>query len=166
SRRRPLLDETLRAPFDAELARRTHVAEHRGRRDDRGAREIAEAADAHAVRPVAVERRDRGLPLRERVGALAEAGPAPRFADLAADRAEHVGDRLAAEARVGPFDVLLHAARAGEDDELVRRALRALVPRAAQDKCGLDEIAVCAVGARSGERPVERDGAARALVCP
>src|SRR5213083_1719199 len=55
------LDETLRAPLDAELARRRHVAEQRGRSDDRRAREVAEAADPHAVGPVAVERGDRAL---------------------------------------------------------------------------------------------------------
>src|SRR5207244_10760729 len=41
---------------------------------------------------------------------------------------------------------------------------RALVPRGAQDKCGLEEIAVSAGGARSDERLVERDALARDLV--
>src|SRR5439155_13807510 len=104
------LDEALRTPLDPELARGRHVAEERGRRDNCRTREIAEAADTHAVRPVAVERGDGALALPERVGTLTETLPAPRLADLGAGRAEDVGDRLATESWVGLLDVALHAA--------------------------------------------------------
>src|SRR5258706_15927168 len=97
------LDEALRAPLDAELARGAHVAKQRRRGDDRRTREVAEATDAHAVGPVSVERRDRALAFLESVGPLAEARTAPRLADLGAGRAEDVGDRLAIEARIGLF---------------------------------------------------------------
>src|SRR5262249_2452311 len=113
--------ERLGLPHQAQLARRTHVAEHRARGHHAGGREVALAAHAHAVRPVAVEARDRTLARLERVRALAEARAAPALADAAADRAEHVGDALAVEPRVGALDLLLHAARAREDHELPPR---------------------------------------------
>ena len=77
-------------PCQPELVRRRHVADERRGGDDGRAGEIAFAAEAHAVLPVAVERRDRALPFLERVRPLAEARPAPRLADLAADRSEHL----------------------------------------------------------------------------
>src|SRR5689334_6584561 len=80
--------ERLGRPRETQLARRAHVAEQRARGHDGRTGEVALAADAHAVRPVAVERRDRLLPGLERVGPLPEAGPAPRLADAAADAAE------------------------------------------------------------------------------
>src|SRR5476649_199194 len=82
--------EIIGIPFQAELARRRHVADERRRGDDHRAREIALAAEAHAVLPVAIERGDRALPLLEGVRTLTEARAAPRLADLAADGAEHV----------------------------------------------------------------------------
>src|SRR2546425_9051137 len=117
------LDEALRAPFDAELPGRCHVAEERGRRNHGRAREVAEPADAHAVRPVAVERGDRALALRERVLSLPEAGAAPRGADLGAGVAQHLRDARAAPARVGPADLALHAARAPHGHEHLRPPL-------------------------------------------
>src|ERR1700730_15892086 len=51
-----LLDsKILGAPRPAQLARRCHVPDQRRRGDDRRAREIAFAAEAHPVLPVAVE---------------------------------------------------------------------------------------------------------------
>ena len=47
--------EVLRVPRQAELVGRRHVAEQRRRRHDGGAGQIAFAAEAHAVLPVAVE---------------------------------------------------------------------------------------------------------------
>src|ERR671930_2483886 len=94
------LDEPLGAPFEAEIRGRAHVAEKGRRRDDRRARQITEPADAHAVRPVPVERGDRGLALLEGVRPLPEAWPAPRLADDRSGVAEHARDRLAAEARI------------------------------------------------------------------
>src|SRR5438477_11934446 len=158
------LDEALRAPFDAELARWPHVPEERGRRDDRRAREGPEPADAHPVRPVAVERGDRGLAFDQGVRALAEAGPAPRFADRRARGAKDIGDRFAAQARVGPLDVALHPARSRKDDELFRGMLRALRPRGLEHQGGFEQIAVPTVGARADERLVEHDPLARDLV--
>src|SRR5207247_428616 len=110
--RRPSLDldEALRAPLDAELARRTHIAEQRGRRDDRRTREVAETAHTHAVCPVAIERGDRALTLLERIGSLTETRAAPGLADLGASGAEDVGDRFAAESRIRLLDVALDAA--------------------------------------------------------
>src|SRR5438093_8426079 len=128
-----LLNETLRAPLNSELARRRHVAEQRGRSDDRGACEIAEATNAHTVGPVSIERGDRAFALPERVGPLTEAGSAPRLADLRARSAEDVGDRLAAEPRIGLLDIALDPARAGKHDELLGRARRPLGARRSKD---------------------------------
>src|SRR5262245_66526819 len=114
----PLHPEQLRLPDQAQLARRAHVAEQRRGGDDRGAREVALPSHAQAVRPVAIERRDRALARGERVGALAEAGAAPRLADLTAGGAEHRGDALAIQPRIGVLNLALDAARAGEDHEL------------------------------------------------
>src|SRR5262245_7648241 len=58
-------------PLEAELAWRRHVADQRRCGDDRGTGEITFAAESHAVLPVAVERRNRALPFRERIGSLA-----------------------------------------------------------------------------------------------
>src|SRR5262249_11779939 len=121
--------ERLGLPHEPQLGRRAHVAEQRARRDDAGRGEIAFAADAHAVRPVAIEARDRALAGRERIGALAETRAAPALADLAARGAEHLGDALAVESRIGLLDLALHAARAGEDHEFLRRLRAALRPR-------------------------------------
>src|SRR5512142_1350864 len=72
-----LLDpEALGLPGEAELLRRRHVTDEGGCRDHGGAREIPLAPEAHAVLPVAVERRDRPLPLLQGVRALTEAGTA------------------------------------------------------------------------------------------
>src|SRR2546427_944047 len=157
------LDEALRAPVDAELVRRRQVAQKRGGGDGGRARGVAEPADAHAVRPVAVERGDRALALRERVRSLPEAGAAPRSADLGAGVAQHLRDARAAQARVGPLDVALHRARAREDDELLRRPLRAFVARRLEDERGLEEVLVPAVRARADECLVEGDPFARDL---
>ena len=93
-----------------QLARRRHVADERGCRHDRGAGEVAFAAQSHPVLPIAIERGDRALAARQRVRALAETRPAPRLADLAAHRPEHRRNRFAAEPRVGHFDLPAHAA--------------------------------------------------------
>src|SRR5262249_55085068 len=121
--------ESLGIPRQAQLRRRSHVADERRRRDHGRAREIALAADAHAVLPVSIEAGDRALARRERVGTLAEAGSAPGLADLAADRTEDLGDRLAREARIGRLDALLDAARAGEDRERLRGLPESLAAR-------------------------------------
>src|SRR5206468_2334961 len=97
--------EFVRIPFQSELGRRSHIPQQRGRGDDRGARQVTFASDAHSILPVAVERRDRALPLFERVRPLTETGPAPRLADAGANGPEHAGDRLAAEPRVWPLDL-------------------------------------------------------------
>src|SRR6266850_5122035 len=158
-----ILDELLRLPLDAELARWTHVAEERGRRDDRGRREVAQAADAHPVRPVPIKGGDRGLALDQRVGALAEARSAPRLTDLPADGAEDIGDRLAAQARIRPLDLFLDAARAREDHELLRGLRGALRLRSADHQSGLEQVAVAAVRARADEGLVEGEVFARDL---
>src|SRR5438477_12259053 len=78
--------EPLGLPLEAELVGRGEVSDQgRGGHDGRR-REISLAADAHAVLPVAVEGRDRPLPLFQRVRSLSETGAAPRLADLAAGR--------------------------------------------------------------------------------
>src|SRR5581483_1697165 len=91
--------ELIGIPFQAELAQRRHVPGQRRRGDDRRTREVAVAAETHAVLPVAIERRDRALPFLQRIRPLTEARAAPRPPDLAADRAEHVRDRSAVEPR-------------------------------------------------------------------
>src|SRR5438445_11705276 len=67
----------FRIPFQSELARRRHISDERGGRDDRRARKIAFAAQTHPVLPVSIERRDRALAFSECVGSLTEAGTAP-----------------------------------------------------------------------------------------
>src|SRR4051812_39383914 len=76
----------LRIPFEPQFRRRRHVADERRCGDDSGAREVAFTAESHPVLPVAIERRDGALAAGQRVRALAEAGAAPRLANLAADR--------------------------------------------------------------------------------
>src|SRR5438876_10899367 len=97
--------EPLGHPAQAQLARRAHVAEQRRGCHHRGARQVALAAHAHSVRPVAVERGDGALAGGEGVRALAEARPAPRGADLRADRFENARDGFAVEPRVGALAV-------------------------------------------------------------
>src|SRR5947209_14233977 len=94
----------LGRPPQVQRARRRHVSEQGRRRDDGRAREVALAADAHPVLPVAVEGRDRALTFLERVVALSEARAAPAHPDLPADGAEHVGDRVAAEPLIWTLD--------------------------------------------------------------
>src|SRR6266851_612651 len=121
--------ELIGVPLQAQFARRRHVAENRRRGDDRGACKIAFAAKAHTVLPVSIERRDGALARVQRVGALAETRAAPRLTDLSANRAEHGGDRLAVEPRIGALDLTGHAARARKDHEFLRRLRRALLSR-------------------------------------
>src|SRR5438128_7455801 len=118
--------ELLRVPFQPKLARWRHVADERRGGDDGGAGKVALAADAHAVLPVAIERRDGALSLAQRIRALAETRPAPRLANLSADRSKYLRDRLAAETRIGAFDLPSDTARPGKDDELLRGVRRAL----------------------------------------
>src|SRR5262245_10647371 len=121
----------LRIPLQPQLARRRHVADERRRRHHRRAGEIAFAAEAHAVLPIAVERRDRAFTGVQRVRALAEARTAPRSPDLAADRSEDARDRFTIETRIGALDLLGDAARPGKNHERLRRPRRALRPGAA-----------------------------------
>src|SRR5262249_40114013 len=144
-------------------ARRGHVADQRGRGDDRGTGEITPAAETHAVLPVAVERRDRAPPRREGGGPPAEARTAPPLPDLTADPPEGVGDRLTAQARRGLFDLTADAAGARKDPELAIDFLRAGVARGAQHERGLQGVVVAAVGTRSDHRLVEGDPLARDL---
>src|SRR6185436_17239994 len=123
--------EFLRVPFQPELAGRSHVAEQRRRGHDHRAGEVAFAAEPHAVLPVAIERRDRALAFFERIRSLAEAGAAPRLANLPADRAEDRRDRLACQPCIGTLDLQPDAARAREDHELLRGLRRTLRPRGA-----------------------------------
>ena len=103
-------------------------------------------------------------PCRERVRALAEARPAPRLPDPAADRAEDLGDRFAAEPRIGPLDLAPDAAGSRKDRELAFDPRRAERPRGAQHERGLQQIVVAAVGAGANHRLVEREALARDLV--
>src|SRR6185295_5934957 len=99
-----LLDpETLRVPAQAEGARRCHVAREGGGRDDLGTGEVALTAESHPVLPVPVEGGAGALAAVQRIGALAEAGTAPRIADGRAGAAHDVGDRLPREPRLGCF---------------------------------------------------------------
>src|SRR2546427_1754357 len=155
--------ELLRVPLQPKLARRRHVANERRSGDDGGAGKVAFAADAHAVLPVAIERRDGALPFAKRVRSLAETRPAPRLANLAADRSKHLRDRLAAETRIGALDLSSDTARPGKDDELLGNMRRAPFARRADHQRRREQIVVAAVGARSDQRLVERDALARHL---
>src|SRR3989475_2720355 len=134
-------------PLEPQLARWRHVADERRGSDDGGAREIAFAAQSHPILPVAIERGDRALTLLERVRALAEARPAPRLTDRAANGSKHVGDRLAVEPRIRPLDLAPHAAGAPEDHELLRRVIRPALLRRTDDERRCQQIVVAAVGA-------------------
>src|ERR1700721_1080205 len=127
--------ESIGIPRQSELARRRHVPDQRRGGDHRRAREVAFAAKAHAVLPVAIERGDRALPAFERVRSLTETGAAPRLTNLASDRPEHVRDRLAAETRVGSFDLMPDTAGPGKDHQLFRGVDDALRTRRANHQC-------------------------------
>src|SRR5262245_37062824 len=83
----------LGLPFEPKLPRRRHVAHERRGGDDSRTREVAFAAESHAVLPVAVEGGDGALPLRQRIGTLSKTGAAPRLTNLGAGRPEHVRNR-------------------------------------------------------------------------
>src|SRR5262249_12166637 len=93
----------FRPPLETELARRRHVAGERGCGDAGWTRQVAFTAEPHPVLPVPVEGGDRAFSGVQRVRALTETRSAPRLADLSADRAEHVGNRLAVETRIRPL---------------------------------------------------------------
>src|SRR6185436_18723812 len=95
----------LGLPGEPQLPRRSHVAQKCRGSDHGGAREIALAAHAHAVGPVAIERGDGALAAGQGVGALAETGAAPRVPDLAPGLAEDLGDGLALEPGVRTLDL-------------------------------------------------------------
>src|SRR4029450_4884955 len=95
----------LSVPREPELAWRRHVADERGGRHDRGARQIALAAEAHAILPATSEGREGALRQRARVGAVAEARAGPGTLDPAADRSEDLRDRFSAEAGIRAFDL-------------------------------------------------------------
>src|SRR5207248_4693318 len=147
--------ELLGIPLDAERGRSRHVAEQRRRRDHGRARQVTEAADPHAVLPVAIDRRDRSFALLERIRTLAETRAAPRLADLPAYGAEHGRDRLTVEARLRVFDVALDPARPGKDDERFRRFLEASLPPGTDYERCLEQVVVSAIGAGTDESLVE-----------
>src|SRR5262249_14577960 len=154
----------FRPPLETELARRRQVAEERGCGEAGWPGQVAFTAEPHPVLPVLVEGGDRAFSGVQRVRALTETRSAPRLADLSADRAEHVGNRLAVETRIRPLDLLRHAAGPREDDELLRRLRRALAPRGADHERCAQQIVVAAVGARSDQCLVERQTLASHLV--
>src|SRR4029079_7425397 len=129
-----------------------------------GAGEVACSAEPHAVVPVAVERVPGALTLCRRASPLAEAWAAPRLPDLPAHRTEHLGDRLAAQPRVGLLDLAAGAPRSRKDPDLAIDLLHALPARRAQHQRRLQQIVVAAVGARSDHRLVEGDPLARDLL--
>src|SRR5919204_1549132 len=152
-----LHSEPFRIPREAELRGRRHVADQRGRRDDRRTGEIALAANAHAVLPVAIEGRDRALPLSERIGTLSEARPAPGLANLSARRPKYMCDRVAAEPRVGPLDLARDAAGPGKNHELLHGMRDAAIAGGADHERRAQEVVVAAIRTRTDERLVERE---------
>ena len=157
--------ERFGLPFEPELGRRRHEAEQRGGRDDGGAREVALAAETHAVLPVAIERRDRAL-------AASSARPAPARSTgrttTAESRRRPSGTPRAIDSppsrgsgrsicRPTPPD----PGKIANSRSTLRSAARA---RAAQHERRLQQIVVAAVGAGSDHRLVERDALARDLV--
>src|SRR5207249_2517549 len=109
---------------------------------------------AHAVGPIAVERGDRALAAGERIRTLTEARPAPRLADLPSHRLEHLGDALAAEARIRHLDLPPHAARPREDHELAHRAHVAALASGTDHRRRREQVVVAAIGARTDQRLV------------
>src|SRR4051794_23522426 len=127
----PLHPKLVRIPGQPQLARRRHVSNQGRRSHDDRAGQVAFSTESHSILPVAVERGDRALAFDERGRSLSKARTAPRLTNLASDRAKHVGDRVAAKAHVGAFDLKTHATRSGEHDELLRRLRHALSTRRA-----------------------------------
>src|SRR5262245_50798462 len=161
---KPLYAEGVRIPLQPQLARRRHVPDQGRGGDDRWAGQVTLAAEAHAVLPVAIERGDRTLTLDERIGTLTEAGPAPRLTNLAAGRSKDVGNRFAAEARIGTLDLRADAARAGKDHERLLGTCRALFPRRADHQRCREQVVVAAIGARPDHGLVERETLPRPLL--
>ena len=159
----PLDSVLFGIPAEPELGRRRHVAGERRGGNHRRRCEITFAADAHAVLPVAIERGDRALTLRERIGPLAEAGTAPRLANLTADRPEHAGNRFALETRIGPFDPMCDAARTGKHDERPGSPADSRPPGMEDHERRLQQVVVAAVGAGADHRLVEGDALPRHL---
>src|SRR5439155_8837693 len=91
----------------------------------------------------------------ERVRALAETRAAPRRADLRADGAEHVGDRLTIEARLRMFDVALDPARPRKHHERPGRFLEASLAPRADHEVRLEQDVVSAIRAGADEGLVE-----------
>jgi hypothetical protein len=100
----PLDSVEIRIPFQPELRGWRHVAGERRSGHDGRAGEVTFAADAHAILPVAIERRDRALTRPERIWSLTEARTAPRLSNLAARLTEYRSNGLAAESRVGSLN--------------------------------------------------------------
>src|SRR4051812_4521354 len=155
--------EFLGIPLQPQLTRWRHVADERRGGDDDRAGEKAFAAEAHAVLPVAVERRNRALPLFERIRPLSKTGTAPRLSDLPTDRAEHFRNRFSAQAGIGAFDLETDAAGPGEHDELSGGLRGSLCARGANDERRREQVVVAAVRARADHRLVERQALARDL---
>src|SRR5262249_54093670 len=118
-------------------------------------------ADAHAVLPVAIERRDRALARIERVLTLTETRSAPRLANHGSSGAERVRDRLAAKTLIGPLDLAANAAGSRKHLELARGLGDTAGRARANDERGLQQVVVAAVRARSDQRLVERQTLAR-----
>ena len=98
----------------------------------------------------------------QRIRPLAEAGAAPGLTDLAARRPEHLGDRFAAEPRIGPLDLPRRRRREPGNTTSGRSRLRhAGAARVMQHQRRLKQIVVAAVGARADQRLVELNALAR-----
>src|SRR6185295_19104887 len=106
------------------------------------------ATKTHAVLPVAIERRNRALARVQGVRPLAEARPAPRTADFAADRSKHGCNGFTIQPRIRALDLLRDAARSGKNHQGLRGLRPSLLSRAADDERRREQIVVAAVGAR------------------
>ena len=137
---------------------RRHEPEQRRRGDDRGAREVAFAAESHAVLPVPVERRDRALPRTERIRPLSEARSAPGLADLF----HRPSGRRSQSIRPRDADRRTSICRPTPPDPGKMASARSTLPipcaaRRTQHERGLQQVVVAAVRARADHRLVERD---------
>ena len=149
---------SLRIPDQPQLSRRRHVARERRCCDDGGTCEVAFAAEAHPVLPVAIEGRDRAFARgRARPGPGRNTGrtttagfPLPPRAARWRSSLRRAADRAVRSPAPTP-------AEPGNTSSGVTRARHALLACAAQDECGLQQIVVPAVGARADHGLRERE---------
>ena len=153
-------------PGEAELAGRRHVAGERRGGDDGGAREVAFAAEAHAVLPVAVERRDRALALASSAsGPWPKQGPHQDWRISPPTPTEDLRRSTRRRAADPGFSICRPTPPEPGKIVNVRATLRKpVLARRAEHERGREQVVVAAVGARADHRLVEGQPLARDLL--